>query len=109
MAVIEPLHGWFIVKTDTPMQAEQLEILDFLKRHPPFADLPDEALHIAVQAVDVRYYKAGTPIIAFGEDATHWHIVRSGGVEVWLDAAWRRRVAFVFLFPASIANVLAKR
>lgn len=83
MAVIEPLHGWFIVKTDTPMQAEQLEILDFLKRHPPFADLPDEALHIAVQAVDVRYYKAGTPIIAFGEDATHWHIVRSGGVEVY--------------------------
>lgn len=65
------------------MHAEQLEILEFLKRYPPFANVPDDALHTAVSSVEVRYYRAGTRIIEFGEDATHWHIVRSGAVEVF--------------------------
>lgn len=65
------------------MQAEQLEILDFLRRHPPFTELPEEALAELACAVDVRYFKAGTPIIRFGEDALHWYVVRSGAVEVF--------------------------
>ena len=65
------------------MQAEQLEILDFLRRYPPFTDLPEETLHKVALAVDVRYFKAGSPIIQFGEDATSWYVVRSGAVEVF--------------------------
>jgi CBS domain-containing protein len=65
------------------MQAEQLEILDFLRRYPPFSDLPEDALQKAAQSVDVRYFKAGTRIIDFGEDALAWYVVRSGAVEVF--------------------------
>lgn len=65
------------------MQAEQLEILDFLRRYPPFTDLPEEALHKAALSVDVRYFKAGSRIIEFGEDALAWYVVRSGAVEVF--------------------------
>lgn len=65
------------------MQAEQLEILDFLRRYPPFSDLPEDALQKAAQSVEVRYFKAGTRIIEFGQDALAWYVVRSGAVEVF--------------------------
>jgi len=65
------------------MQIEQLEILDFLRARPPFADLPEEVLQRTAAAVDVRYYKAGEGIVAFGEPAAFWHVVRSGAVEVF--------------------------
>ena len=46
------------------MQVEQLEILDFLRAHPPFDALPEEVLQRVAAAVDVRYYKAGETIVA---------------------------------------------
>ena len=36
------------------MQVEQLEILDFLRAHPPFDALPEEVLQRVAAAVDVR-------------------------------------------------------
>ena len=65
------------------MDDERLEILDFLKRHPPFRELDDATLARVVSAIDVRYCKAGTSIVEFGQDAQYWHIVRSGSVEVF--------------------------
>lgn len=65
------------------MQDEQLEILDFLRMHPPFTVLDEETLHRVATSVDVRYYKAGTPILAFDQPAEFWHVVRSGAVEVF--------------------------
>ena len=65
------------------MQVEQLEILDFLRAHPPFDALPEDALQRVAAAVDVRYYKAGEQIIEFGQPAEFWHVVRSGAVEVF--------------------------
>ena len=65
------------------MQIEQLEILDFLRAHPPFDALPDEVLQRVAAAVDVRYYKAGEAIVEFGQVAEFWHVVRSGAVEVF--------------------------
>ena len=65
------------------MQVEQLEILDFLRTHPPFCDLPEDALQNVAVAVDVRYYKAGEKIVEFGQPAEFWHVVRSGAVEVF--------------------------
>ncbi len=65
------------------MQDEQLEILAFLRRLPPFAALDEGTLRSAAQAVDVRYCRAGTRIVEFGQDAQWWHIVRSGVVEVF--------------------------
>lgn len=65
------------------MQVEQLEILDFLRAHRPFDELPEEALQRTAAAIDVRYYKAGERIVEFGELAEYWHLIRSGSVEVF--------------------------
>ena len=65
------------------MQIEQLEILDFLRQRPPFSDLPEETLNTVAAAVDVRYFKAGSEITRFGEEAQYWYVVRSGAVEVF--------------------------
>ena len=65
------------------MQDEQLEILQFLQGQPSLAALPEEVLHRVAKAVDVRYFKAGSPIIDFGQPAEYWFVVRSGAVEVF--------------------------
>jgi CBS domain-containing protein len=65
------------------MQSEQLEVLDFLQRHLPFTALPEDALHELAKHIDVRYFKADSSILKFGEPAHNWFIVRSGAVEVF--------------------------
>ncbi|MBR0568655.1 cyclic nucleotide-binding/CBS domain-containing protein [Azoarcus sp. L1K30] len=65
------------------MQDEQLEILDFLRRYPPFSELPEETLRRVASSVDVRYFRAGSRIVEFGEPALAWHVVRSGAVEIF--------------------------
>ncbi|MFC3340117.1 DUF294 nucleotidyltransferase-like domain-containing protein [Paracandidimonas soli] len=65
------------------MQIEQLEILDFLRAHPPFDALPQEALEQAAAAIDVRYYKADEQIVEFDQPSEFWYVVRSGAVEVF--------------------------
>ncbi|WP_313951807.1 DUF294 nucleotidyltransferase-like domain-containing protein, partial [Accumulibacter sp.] len=65
------------------MHDEQIEILDFLRRYPPFAELPEETLQHVARSVDVRYCQAGTRIVEFGEEALAWHVVRSGAVEIY--------------------------
>ncbi|WP_020405564.1 DUF294 nucleotidyltransferase-like domain-containing protein [Hahella ganghwensis] len=65
------------------MQAEQLEILDFLHRHPPFRDLPEETLGWLSQNIEISYFKAGTQILQFGDEVDALHVIRSGAVEVF--------------------------
>ncbi|QFY89830.1 cyclic nucleotide-binding/CBS domain-containing protein [Magnetovirga frankeli] len=65
------------------MHAEQLEIIDFLRRTSPFTELPDEALAEVAGQVEVAYYKAGSPILSFAEEIHHWYLIRSGAVEVF--------------------------
>jgi CBS domain-containing protein len=65
------------------MQDEQLEILQFLQRQPSLAALPVDALRRVAATVDVRYFKAGSAIIEFGQPAESWYVVRSGAVEVF--------------------------
>lgn len=65
------------------MESEQLEVLSFLEKHPPFSGLPAEVLHTLAKSVDVQYFKADTPIAQFGESALFWYVVRSGAVEIF--------------------------
>ena len=65
------------------MQVEQLEIIDFLRAHPPFDELPQAAVERAATAIDVRYYKAGEQIVEPDGQSEFWYIVRSGAVEVF--------------------------
>lgn len=65
------------------MEDERHEIVGFLRQHAPFRELDEATLERIAAAIDVRYCKAGTQIVAFGQDALYWHIVRSGVVEVF--------------------------
>ena len=65
------------------MEDEQIEITGFLRQLEPFRELDEETLLRAARSVDVRYCKAGTRIVEFGQEARFWHIVRSGVVEVF--------------------------
>lgn len=65
------------------MQAEQLEIAQFLALHPPFEDLPSQALNKLALQVEVAYFRAGTDILQFGSDIADLYIIRSGSVEMY--------------------------
>lgn len=65
------------------MQAEQIEILDFLRRHPPFSELDENQIaHVAAQ-VEVVYFKAGTAILELGQEVDAFYMIRSGSVELF--------------------------
>tara|TARA_R110000744_G_scaffold17891_14_gene48312 strand:+ start:14791 stop:16677 length:1887 start_codon:yes stop_codon:yes gene_type:complete len=65
------------------MATEQVEVTDFLQRHKPFSNLAASELSHVASRVEIAYYKAGSPILTFGQDNTHWFVIRSGAVEVF--------------------------
>lgn len=65
------------------MQAEHQEIIRFIQRHPPFDVLPLTALTRIAANIEVSYYKAGTPILTFGQQVDAWYVIRSGAVEIY--------------------------
>ncbi|HCE2187933.1 TPA: cyclic nucleotide-binding/CBS domain-containing protein [Vibrio parahaemolyticus] len=65
------------------MEAEQLEVLNFISQHPPFNELPEEQLKkIAIHA-EVAYFRQGTDILKFGDTIRDLYMVRSGAVEIY--------------------------
>lgn len=81
------------------MQAEQLEIAQFLAAHPPFDELPKEALSILAQQVEVAYFRADTDILHFGDDIADLYIIRSGSVEMYRrDGELYNRLATAGIF-----------
>ncbi len=65
------------------MDAELLEISNFLAKYPPFNELPEETLNKVTESVEISYYRQDTPIIHFGDDIQDLYVVRSGVVEVY--------------------------
>ncbi|WP_019677127.1 DUF294 nucleotidyltransferase-like domain-containing protein [Arsukibacterium perlucidum] len=65
------------------MEIEQIEILEFLKRHPPFQELPAEQLKQVALSIDIGYFKAGSEILRFNEPLHALHLIRSGAVETY--------------------------
>ena len=65
------------------MSDEIQDIQAFLSQHAPFRELDRETLARVAGAIDVRYCRAGTRIVEYGQEAQSWHIVRSGVVEVF--------------------------
>ena len=65
------------------MQAEQVEIAQFLAQHPPFDDLPTKALNELAQQVEVAYYRSQTDILTLGQDIADLFVIRSGSVEIY--------------------------
>ncbi|PMH46583.1 cyclic nucleotide-binding protein [Vibrio sp. 10N.286.49.B3] len=65
------------------MEAELLEIQNFLSQYPPFDRLPEDVLTTVTQSIEISYYRQDTPIIHFGDDIKDLFMVRSGVVEVY--------------------------
>ncbi|GAL33981.1 predicted signal-transduction protein containing cAMP-binding and CBS domains [Vibrio maritimus] len=65
------------------MDAELIEIQNFLASHPPFDELPEETLIHVSQQIEIGYYREDTPIIHFGDDIQDLYMVRSGVVEIY--------------------------
>ncbi|EEX37249.1 TPA: DUF294 nucleotidyltransferase-like domain-containing protein [Vibrio metschnikovii] len=65
------------------MEAELIEIKNFLAQYPPFNELPESALNEAVHQIEIAYYRQDTPIIHAGDHIQDLYIVRSGVVEIY--------------------------
>lgn len=64
------------------MEIELLEIKNFLLKTPPFNELPEKALDELSHYVEIRYFRANTPILNYGDPIHCLYIVRSGVVEL---------------------------
>lgn len=65
------------------MQAELQEIARFLQDHPPFDELPEDALHQLAQQTEISYVRAGQDIVAYGDAIQDLYVLRSGAVETY--------------------------
>tara|TARA_R100001443_G_scaffold96038_3_gene102671 strand:+ start:43048 stop:44895 length:1848 start_codon:yes stop_codon:yes gene_type:complete len=65
------------------VEIEQIEILEFLKRHSPFQELPAEQVQQVALSIDIGYFKAGSDILRYNEPLHALHLVRSGAVETF--------------------------
>ncbi|WP_159652541.1 DUF294 nucleotidyltransferase-like domain-containing protein [Vibrio atypicus] len=65
------------------MEAELLEIKNFLAQHPPFDELEDDILNYVTKHIEISYYREDTPIIHFGDEIQDLYMVRSGVIEVY--------------------------
>ncbi|MGF1757020.1 DUF294 nucleotidyltransferase-like domain-containing protein [Photobacterium sagamiensis] len=65
------------------MEAEQLEILNFINQFPPFDKLPEEKLQQVALQVEVAYYRADTIIFNLGDEIHDLFLIRSGVVEIY--------------------------
>ncbi|KOO04518.1 putative nucleotidyltransferase substrate binding domain-containing protein [Vibrio nereis] len=65
------------------MEAELLEIKNFLTQHPPFDELEDDVLNFITQHIEISYFREDTPVIHFGDEIHDLYMVRSGVVEVY--------------------------
>ncbi|MCW8108188.1 DUF294 nucleotidyltransferase-like domain-containing protein [Alteromonas ponticola] len=65
------------------MQADFPELLGFLKQHPPFNELPEQALEELGGHVEIAYFKKGSEILPLGEHNDKWCVIRQGAVEIF--------------------------
>lgn len=64
------------------MEIELIEILDALRRYPPFKSLDDETLESLVSDIQVQYVRASNTVMEAGQENQHLYFIRSGAVEV---------------------------
>lgn len=65
------------------MEIEQIEILSFLQRHPPFKELSLGEQTLMAQSIDIRYFKSGSKILEYNAPMDALHLIRSGIVETF--------------------------
>lgn len=64
------------------MDVELIEIQEFLAKHPPFEQLPDEVLEQLPRQCVVRYLRRGSAFPPSDDQAAHLYILRRGAIEL---------------------------
>lgn len=70
------------------MDAELIEIQQFLQQHPPFDALPNERLPEIAQQIEIAYFRKDTPIIGYKQPSVIyiWFVVgRSKSIDVMVS------------------------
>ncbi len=67
------------------MDIELVEIRDFLASHPPFDQLPGEALEQLPKSMSIRYLKRGSAFPPADPDQSYLYVVRQGAIELRND------------------------
>lgn len=65
------------------MEAEHIEIAEFIGRYPPFSFLPQDALYSVASAIEISYYRKGADVYCFGDEIHDFCFIRSGSVEIY--------------------------
>ena len=65
------------------MEAEHLEILNFLRRFPPFNELPEDELVELAKNTAISYFKAGSQVLEYNESISDLYVIRNGSVETY--------------------------
>lgn len=65
------------------MEIELLDIREHLARFAPFEGLSDEHLDQLVECIEIAYFKAGSEILALGQEIHDLGYIRSGAVEIY--------------------------
>ena len=65
------------------MEAELIEISNFLAEYPPFDDLPEDTITKVARHIEIAYFSEGKQIIKLGDQIMIFSIVRSGAVELY--------------------------
>lgn len=68
------------------MEIELQEVLDALRRHPPFKSLDETILAQLVTDIEIHYQRAGQSVMQAGEANRFLYFIRSGAVEVRLKS-----------------------
>jgi CBS domain-containing protein len=62
------------------------DIADFLRRHPPFDTLDEEALERVAASAEIEFHAAGTAILESAEETSRFaYVVRRGSVELLIE------------------------
>lgn len=65
------------------MEAEQLEVLGFIRRFAPFNTLDEDTLASIAMQVEIAYHRADTAILKYGDAIHDLYMIRSGVVETY--------------------------
>ncbi|KXS34710.1 MAG: CBS domain-containing protein [Idiomarina sp. T82-3] len=65
------------------MEAEHVEILNFIKQYAPFTILPEAELQTISQQIEVGYFQKGDQVLEYNQPISDLHVIRSGAIETY--------------------------
>lgn len=65
------------------MEAEHVEILNFIKQYAPFTILPEEELQTIARQIEVGYFQKGEQVLEYNQPISDLHVIRSGAIETY--------------------------